>query len=91
MKGMGSLFPVSTHWMMKPSSSLVKRWEPRRSHLVVRFGKPAFDEAHPRAVGRREERVIARVADEPAVDSGVLCGETFTVYPRVVHQEQMAG
>src|SRR5665647_763642 len=38
------------------------------------LGEPALDEAQPGAVGRREVEGEARMAQEPAVDGGVLVG-----------------
>ena len=47
---------------------------PTPQPFVGELGEPALDEVHPRAVGRREVQVEARVAHEPAMDLWRLVG-----------------
>ena len=54
--GLGWSLQLSTHTVMADSSSLVDRWVPRRSHLLVSSADLELDEVEPRAVGRSEWR-----------------------------------
>ncbi len=53
---------------MAASSSRVLRWTPRRSCFSVKAAEPAFHEIDPRAPGRREVDVEARMPGEPPMD-----------------------